>query len=61
MDGHFAVVVAQDSTLPPLNLESIRLLEGGGAPPCGPGVVNAGFSFFQFPVTGCGTIVKVGV
>ncbi|KAJ8407404.1 hypothetical protein AAFF_G00279780 [Aldrovandia affinis] len=57
-DGHFAVMVAQDSTLPPLNLGSIRLLGGDGAPPCGPGVANTGFAFFQFPVTGCGTIVK---
>ncbi|XP_036401481.1 zona pellucida sperm-binding protein 4-like [Megalops cyprinoides] len=57
-DGQFVVVVARDSTLPPLSLDSVSLLEGDNVPACAPVGITAAFAVFQFPVTACGTTVN---
>ncbi|XP_076874346.1 zona pellucida sperm-binding protein 4-like [Brachyhypopomus gauderio] len=54
-DGQFVLVVAKDSTLPRLSLESVSLLGENG--PCGAIDSNAVFAIYQFPVTACGTHV----
>ncbi|CAK6972566.1 uncharacterized protein LOC128358306 isoform X1 [Scomber scombrus] len=54
-DAQFIVVVARDATLPNLDLESISLLgEGQGCTHVGS---NSEFAIYQFPVTGCGSVV----
>ncbi|XP_072530479.1 zona pellucida sperm-binding protein 4-like [Salminus brasiliensis] len=53
-DAQFVLVVARDSTLPRLSLDSISLL-GGSDGVCGAADSNAAFAIFQFPVTACGT------
>ncbi|XP_060753938.1 zona pellucida sperm-binding protein 4-like isoform X2 [Neoarius graeffei] len=58
LDGQFVVVVARDTTLPRISLESISLL-GGNAGPCSPIDSNTAFAIYQFPVTACGTIMTV--
>ncbi|XP_060753964.1 zona pellucida sperm-binding protein 4-like [Neoarius graeffei] len=58
LDGQFVVVVARDITVPRISLDSIRLL-GGNAGPCGPIDSNTAFVIYQFPVTACGTTMKV--
>ncbi|KAL0968385.1 hypothetical protein UPYG_G00266190 [Umbra pygmaea] len=55
-DGQFVVVVARDATLPSLDLESIHLLESGGAH-CTPVGTTSAFAIYQFKVTECGTTV----
>ncbi|XP_048849973.1 zona pellucida sperm-binding protein 4-like isoform X4 [Brienomyrus brachyistius] len=57
-DGQFVVVVAKDSTVPQLDVTSISML-GGNAAPCSPVATTASFAIFTFPVTACGTVVKV--
>ncbi|XP_048849777.1 zona pellucida sperm-binding protein 4-like isoform X1 [Brienomyrus brachyistius] len=57
-DGQFVVVVAKDSTVPQLDVTSISML-GGNAAPCSPVATTASFGIFTFPVTACGTVVKV--
>ncbi|XP_016429456.1 zona pellucida glycoprotein 2, like 1 isoform X2 [Sinocyclocheilus rhinocerous] len=57
-DGQFVVVVMRDATLPRLSLESISLL-GGSDPPCGPVGTTVAFAIYQFPVTACGTTMKM--
>ncbi|KAJ8254783.1 hypothetical protein GJAV_G00197300 [Gymnothorax javanicus] len=57
-DGQFVVVVARDVTVPNLALSSITLL-GGKDSPCGPVSANDAFAVFHFPVTACGTRLKV--
>ncbi|KAJ8414252.1 hypothetical protein AAFF_G00051220 [Aldrovandia affinis] len=54
-DGQFVVVVASDTTLPRLSLESVRLLEGDNVAPCGPVGTTAAFVIFRFPVVQDGT------
>ncbi|XP_072561974.1 zona pellucida sperm-binding protein 4-like [Paramormyrops kingsleyae] len=57
-DGQFVVVVAKDSTVPQLDVTSISML-GGKAAPCSPVATTDAFAIFTFPVTACGTVVKV--
>ncbi|XP_076872195.1 zona pellucida sperm-binding protein 1-like [Brachyhypopomus gauderio] len=54
-DGQFILVVAKDTTLPRLSLDSVSLLGENG--PCGPIDSNAAFAIYQFPVAACGTRV----
>lgn len=56
-DGQFVVVVAQDATLPHIDVDSISLLETNG-PSCTPVDFTSAFAIFQFPVTACGTTIK---
>ncbi|KAM4729032.1 zona pellucida sperm-binding protein 4-like [Anableps anableps] len=56
-DGQFVVVVAREATLPPLDVNSISLLEPNDAI-CGPVAGTSAFAIFQFPVTACGTTLK---
>ncbi|XP_072544759.1 zona pellucida sperm-binding protein 4-like [Salminus brasiliensis] len=58
IDGQFVLVVARDTTLPRLSLDSISLL-GGSDGPCGVVDYNADFAIYQFPVTACGTRAAV--
>ncbi|XP_072543074.1 zona pellucida sperm-binding protein 4-like [Salminus brasiliensis] len=58
IDGQFVLVVARDTTLPRLSLDSISLL-GGSDGPCGVADYNADFAIYQFPVTACGTRAAV--
>nr|BCD71189.1 egg envelope protein [Hyphessobrycon bentosi] len=58
IDGQFVLVVARDTTLPRISLDSISLL-GGSDGPCGVVDYNADFAIYQFPVTACGTRAKV--
>ncbi|XP_044213651.1 zona pellucida sperm-binding protein 4-like [Thunnus albacares] len=54
-DAQFIVVVARDATLPNIDLESISLAgEGQG---CTHVDSNSHFAIYQFPVTGCGSVV----
>ncbi|XP_048860871.1 zona pellucida sperm-binding protein 4-like isoform X3 [Brienomyrus brachyistius] len=57
-DGQFVVVVAKDSTVPQLDVASVSLL-GGNAAPCLPVATTNAFAIYTFPVTACGTVVKV--
>ncbi|XP_024129004.1 zona pellucida sperm-binding protein 4 [Oryzias melastigma] len=56
-DGQFVVVVAKDTTVPPIDVNSISLLESDGDF-CGPVDSTSAFAIFQFPVTACGTTLK---
>lgn len=58
-DGQFVVVVARDVTQPPIDVNSISLLEPSDAV-CSPVDGTSAFVIFQFPVTACGTALKVG-
>ena len=57
-DGQIVLVVARESTLPTLDLDSLRLL-GGNDAPCIPVAANSAFAIYQFPVTKCGTTMTV--
>lgn len=57
-DGQFVVVVAQDSTLPHIDVDSISLLESNHES-CSPAGYTAAFTIFQFAVTQCGTRNRV--
>lgn len=59
-DGQFVVVVAQDATVPNIDVDSVSLLETNDASCNAVGITSA-FAIFQFPVTACGTILMVGV
>ncbi|KAI4889816.1 hypothetical protein NFI96_032471 [Prochilodus magdalenae] len=54
IDGQFVLVVARDTTLPRLSLDSISLW-GGSDAPCSAVDYTADFAIYQFPVTACGT------
>uniref|UniRef100_A0A672JC32 Zona pellucida sperm-binding protein 4 n=1 Tax=Salarias fasciatus TaxID=181472 RepID=A0A672JC32_SALFA len=56
-DGQFVVVAARDATLPPIDVDSISLLEMNDDS-CAPADANSEFVIFQFPVTACGTMLK---
>ncbi|XP_060940286.1 zona pellucida sperm-binding protein 4-like [Limanda limanda] len=56
-DGQFVVVVARDATLPPIDVDSISLLEDNN-PSCSPVDFTVAFAIFQFPMTACGTTIK---
>ena len=56
-DAQFIVVVARDATLPNIDLESISLLGQGQG--CTHVDSNSEFAIYQFPVTGCGSVVMV--
>ncbi|XP_034558231.1 zona pellucida sperm-binding protein 4-like [Notolabrus celidotus] len=56
-DGQFVVVLARDSTVPPIDVESVSLLETND-PLCSPVDYTSAFAIFQFPVTACGTTIK---
>uniref|UniRef100_M4AP03 Zona pellucida sperm-binding protein 4 n=1 Tax=Xiphophorus maculatus TaxID=8083 RepID=M4AP03_XIPMA len=56
-DGQFVVVVAREATRPPLDVNSVSLLEPNEAF-CGPVDGTSAFAIFQFPVTACGTTLK---
>ncbi|XP_042352914.1 zona pellucida sperm-binding protein 4-like [Plectropomus leopardus] len=56
-DGQFVVVVAKETTLPNIDVESVSLLETND-PSCDPAAVTSAFAIFQFPVTACGTTLK---
>lgn len=57
-DGQFVVVVARDATSPKIDIDSISLL-GGNDSPCSPVGITLAFAIYQFPVTACGTTLKV--
>ncbi|KAJ8395982.1 hypothetical protein AAFF_G00026900 [Aldrovandia affinis] len=59
-DGQFVVVVASETTVPRLSLDSVSLLEGGDVAPCRPVGTTPAFVIFQFPVSACGTTMRVG-
>ncbi|CAL9695228.1 unnamed protein product [Knipowitschia caucasica] len=54
-DGQFIVVVCKDATSPSMDLSSLMLLSG---PSCTYADSNSHFAIYQFPVTGCGSMVK---
>ncbi|KAM6919056.1 zona pellucida sperm-binding protein 4-like [Xenentodon cancila] len=56
-DGQFIIIVASDATSPPIDVNSISLLESVDDF-CGPVDGNSAFAIFQFPVTACGTTLK---
>ncbi|KAF4086458.1 hypothetical protein AMELA_G00106630 [Ameiurus melas] len=58
LDGQFVLVVARDTTVPRISLESISML-GGNSGPCSPVDSNTAFAIYQFPVTACGTTMMV--
>ncbi|XP_064185587.1 zona pellucida sperm-binding protein 4-like [Anguilla rostrata] len=58
-DGQFMVVVSRAATLPLLDLPSVNLLEGPSGGYCGPVSASPAFAVFQFPVSDCGTTVRV--
>ncbi|KAF4086379.1 hypothetical protein AMELA_G00105000 [Ameiurus melas] len=58
LDGQFVLVVARDTTVPRISLESISML-GGNTGPCSPVDSNTAFAIYQFPVTACGTAMMV--
>ena len=58
-DGQFMVVVSRAATLPMLDLGSVTLLEGHSGGSCGPVSASPVFAVYQFPVSACGTTVKV--
>ncbi|KAJ8397764.1 hypothetical protein AAFF_G00434530 [Aldrovandia affinis] len=60
-DGQFVVVVASETTLPRLSLDSVSLLEGGNVASCGPVSTTPAFVIFQFPVSACGTKMSSAV
>ena len=53
------VVVSRAATLPVLDLGSVNLLEGHSGGSCGPVSASSAFVVFQFPVSACGTTVRV--
>ena len=57
-DGQFVVVVARDATVPAIDVDSVSLLETNN-PACTPVDFTSAFAIFQFPVTACGTTLKV--
>ncbi|KAJ8358347.1 hypothetical protein AAFF_G00013340 [Aldrovandia affinis] len=57
-DGQFVVVVASETTLPRLSLDSVSLLKGGNVASCGPVGTTPAFVIFQFPVSACGTTMR---
>ncbi|AWP04054.1 putative zona pellucida sperm-binding protein 4-like isoform 6 [Scophthalmus maximus] len=56
-DGQFVVVVARDATLPPIDVQSVSLLESNDLS-CTPVDATSAFVIFQFPMTACGTTIK---
>ena len=58
-DGQFMVVVSRAATLPVLDLGSVNMLEGHSGGSCGPVSASSAFVVFQFPVSACGTTVRV--
>ncbi|XP_056276210.1 zona pellucida sperm-binding protein 4-like [Pseudoliparis swirei] len=56
-DGQFVVVMARDSTLPNIDVESVSLLETDD-PSCSPIDITSSFVIFQFSATACGTTVQ---
>lgn len=56
-DGQFIIVIAKDATLPHIDLETVSFL-GAGAE-CHPAGATSAFAIYQFPVTSCGTIMRV--
>lgn len=58
-EGLFIVVVARDATLPNIDLETISFHENGHS--CNPVGSTSAFAIYEFPVTACGTVVKVSV
>ncbi|KAG9338382.1 hypothetical protein JZ751_025786, partial [Albula glossodonta] len=57
-DGQFMVVVASDTTVPRLNLDTVSLLVEGNVEPCAPISITPGFAVFRFPVSACGTTIR---
>lgn len=58
-DAYFIVIVARDSTIPSIDLESVLLM--GSGPGCTHVDSNSDFAIYFFPVTDCGTIVLVRI
>ncbi|XP_041658897.1 zona pellucida sperm-binding protein 4-like [Cheilinus undulatus] len=56
-DGQFVVVVARDTTVPHIDVDSITLLETNDHS-CTPVAYTSSFAIIQFPVTACGTTNK---
>ncbi|KAJ8281768.1 hypothetical protein COCON_G00042870 [Conger conger] len=59
LDGQFLVVVSRAATLPMLDTSSVNLLEGHSGASCGPVSASPAFAVFKFPVSACGTTVRV--
>nr|XP_057923247.1 zona pellucida sperm-binding protein 4-like [Doryrhamphus excisus] len=57
-DGQFVVVVSRESTLPPVDVNSVTLLEMNDVA-CSSVDATSTFAIFQFPMTLCGTTVKL--
>ncbi|KAL6106889.1 zp4 [Pungitius sinensis] len=55
-DAQIIIVVARDATLPNVDLDSISF--NGDGQDCGPVGTTSAFAIYQFPVTGCGTVLK---
>lgn len=58
-DAQFIVVVARDATLPNLDLETITFF--GDDQNCNALDTTSAFAIYQFPVTACGTVMRVRV
>ncbi|CAH2219561.1 Hypothetical predicted protein [Pelobates cultripes] len=58
IDGQMSIAISKDVTLPPLRLDSVHLLSGGGDG-CSPVTQNEAFIVFKFPLSACGTIRKI--
>ncbi|KAM9212064.1 zona pellucida sperm-binding protein 4 [Dugong dugon] len=57
-DGQFSIAVSQNVTLPPLLLNSVRLVFGNDSE-CNPVMATRAFVLFQFPFTSCGTTRQI--
>ncbi|KAJ6662255.1 hypothetical protein lerEdw1_012418 [Lerista edwardsae] len=57
-DGHFAIAVSRDVTLPSLILDSVHLVNGHGRG-CSPVTKNDAFILYKFPLSACGTTLQV--
>ncbi|MEE6468293.1 hypothetical protein FKM82_008245, partial [Ascaphus truei] len=56
-DGQISIAVSKDLTLPPLIVDSVRLIKGEGVA-CSPVQKNNAFVLFQFPLSSCGTTFR---
>ncbi|XP_062854179.1 zona pellucida glycoprotein 2, like 2 [Trichomycterus rosablanca] len=57
-DGQFVLVIARDATVPEIDLDNISVVESTDSS-CKAVDSNDDFAIYQFPVTACGTRIKV--
>ncbi|KAM3934884.1 zona pellucida sperm-binding protein 4-like [Leptodactylus fuscus] len=57
-DGLFSIAIPKTLTMPDIDLTTVRLQESGSAE-CNPVAGNDDFVLYQFPISSCGTTLKV--